>query len=170
MTAPQHGLDRLNGLDAVAAGEVLRACNGSTAWISAVVSGRPYPGVAALLATSGEACDALGPADVDEALGDHPRIGERASGDGVQARLSRNEQASVSGAGHDLRDALTSGNRAYEERFGRVFLIRAAGRSPTELLAELRRRLANDPEAEDREVVEQLCQITRLRLEGLVTS
>ncbi len=169
MTAP-GGLERLNALDTPIATGALRACNGSTAWISAVVSGRPYPSVRALLDASDEACRRLGPADVREALDDHPRIGEPARGGGEQARLSRQEQASVGGADGDLREAIALGNRAYEERFGRVFLIRAAGRAPAEILAELRRRLVGDPVTEDVEVAEQLCQITRLRLEGLVRS
>ena len=68
-----------------------------------------------------------------------------------------------------VRAALLEGNRAYEERFDHVFLIRAAGRSPGEMLAELRRRLANDAETERAEVIEQLAQITALRLEELLT-
>jgi 2-oxo-4-hydroxy-4-carboxy-5-ureidoimidazoline decarboxylase len=67
------------------------------------------------------------------------------------------------------RAALVAGNRAYEERFGHVFLIRAAGRSPEEMLAELRRRLENDAEAEQAEATEQLAQITGLRARGLVS-
>ena len=54
--------------------------------------------------------------------------------------------------------------------FGHVFLIRAAGRSAAEMLAELRRRLGNDPATERREVVDQLAQITRLRVERLLDS
>ena len=50
-----------------------------------------------------------------------------------------------------------------------MFLIRAAGRSPEEMLAELRRRLDNDAEAERAEVTEQLAQITGLRVRGLVS-
>jgi 2-oxo-4-hydroxy-4-carboxy-5-ureidoimidazoline decarboxylase len=50
-----------------------------------------------------------------------------------------------------------------------VFLIRAAGRSPQEMLAELRRRLANDAAAERTEVTEQLAQITGLRVKELVS-
>jgi 2-oxo-4-hydroxy-4-carboxy-5-ureidoimidazoline decarboxylase len=51
-----------------------------------------------------------------------------------------------------------------------VFLIRAAGRSPEEMLAELRRRLDNDEDAERAEVTEQLAQITGLRVRAMVTS
>ena len=66
------------------------------------------------------------------------------------------------------RDALLEGNQTYEERFDHVFLIRASGRSPEEMLAELRRRLGNDEETEHAEVTEQLAQITAIRVRELV--
>jgi 2-oxo-4-hydroxy-4-carboxy-5-ureidoimidazoline decarboxylase len=75
----------------------------------------------------------------------------------------------MSDADAATRTALVGGNHAYEERFGHVFLIRAAGRTPAEMLAELRRRLANDAEVERAEATEQLAQITGLRVRGLVT-
>jgi 2-oxo-4-hydroxy-4-carboxy-5-ureidoimidazoline decarboxylase len=74
----------------------------------------------------------------------------------------------MSDADAEVRAALMEGNRAYEERFDQVFLIRAAGRSPEEMLAELRRRLGNDVGAERAEVTEQLAQITALRVKGIV--
>ena len=49
-----------------------------------------------------------------------------------------------------------------------MFLVRAAGRSAEEMLAELRRRLDNDEADERAEATEQLAQITRLRLEKLL--
>ena len=58
-----------------------------------------------------------------------------------------------------------AGNAAYEQRFDRVFLIRAAGRSAEEILAELDRRLENDDATERAETVDNLRQITALRLE-----
>ena len=73
----------------------------------------------------------------------------------------------MGGADDETRAALLDGNRAYEERFDHVFLIRASGRSPEEMLAELRRRLDNDEESERAEVTEQLAQITGLRVKGL---
>ena len=68
------------------------------------------------------------------------------------------------------RAALVDGNHAYEERFGHVFLIRAAGRSAAEMLDELRRRLGNDDAAERAETTEQLAQITARRVRGLVSN
>jgi 2-oxo-4-hydroxy-4-carboxy-5-ureidoimidazoline decarboxylase len=52
----------------------------------------------------------------------------------------------------------------YEQRFGRIFIICATGRSAEDILADLERRLKNDEEAELVEAVEQQRQITRLRL------
>jgi len=53
---------------------------------------------------------------------------------------------------------------AYEQRFGRVFLIRAAGRDADQILSELDRRLGNDDDAERAETVDNLRQIALLRL------
>jgi 2-oxo-4-hydroxy-4-carboxy-5-ureidoimidazoline decarboxylase len=75
----------------------------------------------------------------------------------------------VGSADDATRAALAEGNRAYEQRFDRVFLVRAAGRSPEELLAELRRRLGNDEETERAEVTGQLAEITALRVRELVS-
>ncbi|HKT05124.1 MAG TPA: 2-oxo-4-hydroxy-4-carboxy-5-ureidoimidazoline decarboxylase, partial [Rugosimonospora sp.] len=67
-----------------------------------------------------------------------------------------------------VRAALVDANRAYEERFGRVFLIFASGASPGEMLAAARERLANDEETERRVVRGELAKITELRLRRLV--
>ena len=72
-------------------------------------------------------------------------------------------------ADDETRSALLEGNRAYEDRFDHVFLIRASGRSPAEMLGELRRRLDNDEATERSEVTEQLAQITGIRVKALVS-
>jgi 2-oxo-4-hydroxy-4-carboxy-5-ureidoimidazoline decarboxylase len=64
--------------------------------------------------------------------------------------------------------ALAAENRRYEEKFGHVFLIAASGRSGEEILAELKRRLGNDPHVELQEAKRGLRQIARLRLQKLV--
>ncbi len=80
---------------------------------------------------------------------------------------SQREQAGVDSATGDTAARLAAGNAAYEQRFGRVFLIRAAGRDAEEILAELDRRLGNDDDAERAETVDNLRQIALLRLEAL---
>ncbi|MEU9840855.1 2-oxo-4-hydroxy-4-carboxy-5-ureidoimidazoline decarboxylase [Actinomadura sp. NPDC048032] len=146
--------------------EELAACCASRRWIAAV-GGRAYPDLAALRAASRRALDGLDWADVEEALAAHPRIGDRVGGGTLEARWSRGEQAAARAAETDVQNALVAGNRAYEERFGHVFLIRASGRSALEMLAALRERLGNDPAAERDAVRRELAEIVDLRLARL---
>ena len=149
--------------------EALRACNAAPRFAAEVAAGRPYRDVDTLVARAEEVARALPWDEVALALAAHPRIGDRVEGSSSEAEASRREQSSMSSAGEDTRTALLEGNRAYEERFDHVFLIRASGRSPEEMLAELRRRLGNDEDAERGETTEQLAQITALRVRGLVS-
>lgn len=133
-------------------------------WIEAVVAARPYANVDSVETFAEWAAQDWNESDLDEALSHHPRIGQKVSGDGAEASASRREQASMGAASDETVQAMALANIAYERRFGRVFLIRAAGRSPEEMLAEARRRIANDPSAEVGEALEQLKQIALLRL------
>jgi 2-oxo-4-hydroxy-4-carboxy-5-ureidoimidazoline decarboxylase len=74
----------------------------------------------------------------------------------------------VAGASVDTMAALAVGNKAYEERFGQVFLICATGLSAADMLAALRTRLRNDPDTEAKIVREELRKITGLRLRKLL--
>ena len=65
--------------------------------------------------------------------------------------------------------ALAEGNRRYEERFGHVFLISAAGRTADEILAALRERMRNDPGTEVAVAASELRKIARLRLERMLS-
>ena len=161
-------LDELNTGPADVVVEKLRACHAPPRFAAGLVAGRPFPDAETLVRSAGEVARALPWDEVALALAAHPRIGDRVEGSSAEAAASRREQGAMGGADDDTRAALVEGNRAYEERFGHVYLIRAAGRSPEEMLAELRRRLGNDEDAERAEVVEQLAQITELRVRGLV--
>lgn len=93
--------------------------------------------------------------DVDAAVAAHPRIGAAMT-------------AEQSGVTDDVRPALAAANRAYEERFGRIFLTCAAGRSGAEMLAELRQRLENNEETERVVVTAELRKIALLRADRLL--
>jgi 2-oxo-4-hydroxy-4-carboxy-5-ureidoimidazoline decarboxylase len=140
---------------------LLLACLSAPGWAEQVLAGRPYRSRERLLAAADAAARTLSSDDLDAALAGHPRVGERAAV-GHNAAASAREQ---SGVDADDRERLLAGNRAYEERFGHVFLIRAAGRTGPEILAELERRLDNPPEAERAETLDNLRQIALLRLE-----
>lgn len=153
--------------DAVAA---LRPCVDVTRWCEDIVDRRPFESVDSLMAEAARAADPFTTEEIDSALAHHPRIGERAGGDSRAATLSRSEQAGVDPSDAEVQQALREGNLAYEERFGRVFLIRALGRSAAEILSSLRERLQHDPDSEERIIAGQLREIALLRLRGTITA
>lgn len=161
-------LAELNAADRQDVHAALRPCLDVDRWLDAVADGRPYASVDALIAAAQTAAAPFTEDEVDRALAHHPRIGDRPAGDSVEARLSRAEQGDTDLHAETAR-LLREGNEAYEERFDRVFLVRAAGRSPEEILAALGARLTNAPEVEARVVADQLLEIALLRLRGLVT-
>jgi len=156
-----HDFHTLDDADATALARVWADIPG---WVDALVAGRPYASVEALASYAGDLAAAWSPEDLEAALHAHPRIGARVSGDGAEAAASRREQGSMASAADDDVAAIAAGNIAYEEQFGRVFLIRAAGRTPGEMRAELERRLGNEPDAETIEATRQLAEIALLRL------
>ncbi|MFC9435977.1 2-oxo-4-hydroxy-4-carboxy-5-ureidoimidazoline decarboxylase [Nocardia sp. NPDC057030] len=162
MTDDEAGLAGFHALPEAAATEALLACCSSPEWARVLVAGRPYPSVDALLAAADAALADLPEAEIDRALAGHPRIGERAD-----TAASAREQAGVATADDAVRSALAAGNRAYEARFGHIYLVCASGRSGDELLAILAARLGNDAETERRVMRTELAKINRIRLRAL---
>lgn len=157
------GLRRFNALPQRHAVDALLACCASSRWAEQVAAGRPYADLTELRGANAKVWWSLEEADWDEAFSAHPRIGDRTG-----PAQTRREQAGTADAGAETLQALERGNRAYEERFGRVFLIRAAGRSADEMLAALATRLQADPADEVRIAAEQQRQITDLRLAAML--
>jgi 2-oxo-4-hydroxy-4-carboxy-5-ureidoimidazoline decarboxylase len=147
--------------------ERLAGALGVQRWVDEVAAAAPYASMDALLKVAEDAASPLSDAEIEEAVSHHPRIGEKPKGTGVSQSLSEGEQAGLDAAAEGTAAALARGNAVYEERFGRVFLIRAAGRSRADILDELQRRLKLDEEEERIEVGEQLTQIALLRLQTL---
>ena len=135
------------------------------AWADGLLAGRPYDELDAVLATSDAIVAELDQSQIDAALAGHPRIGERAEGlDDESAARSAKEQSAMSRADADVQDAVTRGNADYERRFGRIYLVAAAGRSADDLLDLLQQRLDNDPVTELEVVRQELARISRMRL------
>ena len=162
-------LARFNGMESAAVTEALLACCDVPAWATTVREGRPYADVEGVLAAADKAAQEFTAVDVDRALAAPPRIGEQAVGESAGARWSRGEQGRVDRDDATLA-ALAAGNRAYEDRFGRVFLISAAGLSGSEILASLHRRLEHDEDTELRVVADELRKIALLRLRTLLAA
>lgn len=145
----------------------LAACCDVPRWVDGILAKRPYGDLAALTAVADQSLRELDDNEVDRALQAHPRIGDRPQGAGTEAAWSRNEQSGV-GDDPEVREAIAQGNREYEQRFGRVFLICATGLSAQEMLASLRQRLTHDESTEAPVVHEELRKIALLRLAKVV--
>ncbi|MCH6468997.1 2-oxo-4-hydroxy-4-carboxy-5-ureidoimidazoline decarboxylase [Sinomonas sp. 5-5] len=157
-------LEQFNAAPAREVRELLKPCLDVPRWIEEITAARPFASLDALLSTARGAADPFTPTELEGALSHHPRIGEKAGGKSAEASMSRNEQSGVDQRDPETAAALAEGNRAYEEKFGRVFLIRAAGRSANEMLTALQERLGHTPEQEEPVVAEQLREIAVLRL------
>jgi 2-oxo-4-hydroxy-4-carboxy-5-ureidoimidazoline decarboxylase len=157
-------LARWNFLPSAAAVDEILPCCGSRAWAAAMVARRPLPEESTLLAASDEIWRGLAEADWLEAFRSHPRIGESRPGESQSAAWSTQEQRGVVDADDGAGVALADGNRAYERRFNRIFIVCATGKSPSEILAILRQRMTNDAPTELQEAAEQQRQITQIRL------
>jgi allantoicase len=157
------GVRWLDALPVSAAGSALRHCCAASRWVEQMVARRPFESFAALTTAADQVWRAMAPDDWREAFAAHPRIGDRSG-----PEHTRREQSGTAGADAATLQALTEGNRAYEERFGHVFLINASGRSAGEMLAALRARMANDQRTELAIAADEQRQITQLRLAGLM--
>lgn len=162
-------LAEFNEADRTDASKVLRPCIDVQRWIDEIADARPFASAEDLLGFARAAASPFTSEEVAAALAHHPRIGERPTAASTEAAMSRSEQAGVNPADAAVAAALAAGNRAYEEKFGRVFLIRAAGRTASEILAALNERLDNTPAQEDTIVAQQLREIALLRLQGVIS-
>ena len=161
-------LARLNGLASEEARRAFLDCCGSIQWAARMAGRRPFDGAEELLEAARVEWAALDAADREEAFTTHPRIGETAEGAGRHERWSRREQSDVHDADERVLDRLAACNRAYEERFDRVFLVLATGKTAEEMLALCEERLHNDPEAEYEIASTEQAKITDLRLRRLL--
>jgi 2-oxo-4-hydroxy-4-carboxy-5-ureidoimidazoline decarboxylase len=152
-----------NGLSRAEAVRALRGCCDSARWAERIAAGRPYSTPDDLYATADATLADLAEADIDEALAAHPRIGDRPTG-----ADSRREQAGVAGASEQTLADLAEANRAYEARFGHVYLVCATGKSADELRAIARSRLSNDPATERLVLRDELGKINDVRLTRLL--
>lgn len=147
--------------------EFLTACCGSSRWVARMLTHRPFGSDAQLLAMARQEWFALAPDDWREAFRHHPAIGDRESlreRFPRTAHLSAAEQRGVSEASDAVLDALAEGNRAYEARFGYIFIVCATGKSAEQMLALLCERLNNEPQDELLIAANEQAKITELRL------
>ncbi|MGA2849278.1 MAG: 2-oxo-4-hydroxy-4-carboxy-5-ureidoimidazoline decarboxylase [Terracidiphilus sp.] len=159
-------LQAWNAADPATAHDVMIACCAARRWAAAMVALRPIAGVLELSEAADSIWSTMEESDWMEAFAAHPRIGDRkpAHATAKSAAWSTQEQSSTNEAADKVLEELAQGNALYEERFGFTYIVCATGKSASEMLAILNRRLNGDRATELREAAEQQRQITQIRL------
>jgi len=161
------GFEGWNAGGAVEAETALLACCGSGVWATTLVARRPYTDFEEFVADAEAVWFGLPESEWLTAFACHPRIGEKkvpaAAGERFAA-WSGTEQSSAQATLEAVAAALVEGNRAYEEKFGFLYIVFASGRTAPELLRILEDRLENDRATELREAARQQWEIAKLRL------
>jgi OHCU decarboxylase len=165
-------LEWINSLPSELAAQELQQCCGSKRWAEQMLEGRPYQSLEDLFEKANDIWWSLEPGDWLEAFRSHPKIGEKKAATAVSAqsqKWSGQEQAGISNASPETVDSLATLNRAYEQKFGFIFIICATGKTSAEMLSALRERLENDAAAELPIAAAEQSKITELRLKKLVS-
>ncbi|MBY3987527.1 2-oxo-4-hydroxy-4-carboxy-5-ureidoimidazoline decarboxylase [Rhodococcus fascians] len=156
----------LNTASEADAVRTLSLCLDVPRWVEEVMSVRPFTDMQALRHAVHHAAAPLTAEEVHRALAVHPRIGEKPDNHDASADYASAEQSGVDVSDASVEQRLRAGNMAYENRFGQVFLIRAAGRDADAVLDALQTRLGNDPETEAAVVEHELREIAEIRATG----
>jgi 2-oxo-4-hydroxy-4-carboxy-5-ureidoimidazoline decarboxylase len=152
---------------------LLAECCASSKWVNEMVARRPFESRDDVYSAAEEIADSLGRDDWLDAFAHHPRIGEQkgAKAQGERGSTwSANEQSGIAGANEALLEELVDANRAYERRFGYIYIVCASGKTAEEMLKLARERLGNNLEEELRVAAGEQRKITRLRLGKLFES
>lgn len=164
-------LTDLNHLPQPQLKERLTRCCGSSAWVQKMLVLFPCANKDALLAAADDLWFGLEEKDWLEAFSHHPKIGDTASLKETFANTATwaaGEQALVQEASQKTIQQLAIGNKAYEEKFGYIFIVYATGKSAEEMLNRLQSRLPNSKDEELKIAAAEQAKITRLRLEKLL--
>jgi allantoicase len=150
----------------------LLSCCGSAAWVRGMADQvSALTSMADVHKRARDVWAALAPSDWDEAFKAHPRIGEKKA-EGPQSTVAKawssTEQSKVEQASASVLEELGAINRAYEQRFGRIYIVCATGKTAEEMLAIAKERMGSDPETELRRAADEQRKITELRLEKLL--
>lgn len=134
-------------------------------WADDILANRPYGTVAELVEYADNGAQTWKVDDVMQAIASHAQLGKKPKGEDANSAHSRKEQSSMGDLESDTQEKLLALQGEYLDKFGHIFLIRAAGRSAEEVLAALQERLTKTPDEEKATTADQLRQIALLRLE-----
>ncbi len=164
-------IQQFNKLDTQQANEELTKCCGSSNWVKKMEAARPFESIDQMLEVAQTNWDSCTSEDGLEAFTHHPKIGNLKNLEEKYASTkdwAGNEQAGVKSADHKVLQELAKGNRAYEMKFGYIFIVCATGKSAKEMLTLLKSRLHNHPKEELQIAMGEQHKITNIRINKLI--
>ena len=150
--------------------ELLTKCCGSSSWVNKMLAAAPFEDLEEVFIKAQSKWNECKKQDWLEAFEHHPKIGDINSLKekfANTAQWAQGEQAAVAQTSQEVLEALAELNKAYEEKFGFIFIVCATGKSAEKMLSILQLRLQNHPEEEIKIAAAEQGKITRLRLEKL---
>jgi OHCU decarboxylase len=166
-----RGIEWLNTLSPQELKEQFLKCCGSTAWADRMSDARPFESREQLISEANRIWWSLEADDWLEAFRSHPKIGEKKAQSHISAdaqKWSEEEQAAADQSSTATKQALAQLNEAYQQKFGFIYIICAAGKSSEEMLEILEGRMDNAPDEELRVAAAEQAKITQLRLKKLL--
>ncbi len=161
-------LTQLNQMNQAEFGDALGAIFENTPAIAeAAWLARPFASIAELHQSMVDVVHQMSPDAQLDLIRAHPDLGSKAK----MAEASVQEQ---SGAGLDQLSAeefsqLQSLNQAYKDKFGFPFIIAVKNHTKASILAAFQTRLSHSLETEQQQALNQIFQITQLRLSEQVS-
>jgi 2-oxo-4-hydroxy-4-carboxy-5-ureidoimidazoline decarboxylase len=164
-------IEALNALTPSEANEQFKLCCGASNWVEKMNQNRPFQDGNEVYKKAASIWFSLSSDDWLEAFTHHPKIGDF---DSLRKKfhntksISKNEQSGLNDAEKSILKDLAESNQLYEDRFGFIFIVCAAGKSADEMLALIKIRLKNNMDTEMLNAANEQNKITQLRLKKLL--
>ena len=166
-------LQRINNASTSEADSMFEDCCGSGTWASMMTMMRPFTSVDEVSRIAAEVWNdqqIMQTGDWLEAFAAHPKIGETKQAQPTRsAEWSAREQAGIDAVDESVKKDLAAANRAYQDKFGFIFIVCATGKTAEEMLELCRSRLDNDRDTEIQIAAAEQQKITEIRLRKLLS-
>lgn len=164
-------IEELNKLSREKAFEELFKCCSCTIWAQNLTDFRPFKNREELLRISDMNWISCEIEEGLEAFSHHSETGDLIN---LEKKFASSlecvtgEQSGVDEATHKTLIELAEGNASYEKKFGFVFIDCTTGKTADEMLEILKRRMANDIDAEFKIAMNEQNKITHILLNKLI--
>ena len=164
-------LEEFNALPPAELRKHLFSCCTSVTWAEKMTTLSPFTSSDHLLNMAERCWHQCKESDWLDAFNGHPRLGDI---DSLKekfrstANMAQHEQSGTAGATPAVLEELALGNKAYEKKFGFIYILFATGKTAKVMLSILRIRLNNDLATEKIMAMVEQNKITKLRLEKLL--